>query len=80
MDTSAIMVNTSITKTSSLFEKQRGAQHGPGESLWVGDSIWLTGWLTLRVLCTTELPKEEEAPVPTNAPFYKGGPSNWNPD
>ena len=37
MVTSAIMVNTSITKTSSLFVKNKGMPGmGPGEDSWEG--------------------------------------------
>ena len=47
MDTGAITMNMSITKTSSLFvKKQRSAWHVPGESLQEGTQYgWLDGLL-----------------------------------
>ena len=49
IDTGTITVNTSITKTSSFFDEQRGAWHGPGESLWRRTQY---GWLVNSRECS----------------------------
>ena len=67
MGTSAMMVNTSTTETSSLFlEKQRSARHGPSESFWEG--------LNMAGLMATW----KEALYTLDVPIYRVGAPKWD--
>ena len=64
------MVNISITRTNNLFYEQRGAWHGPRESLRRGTQY---NWLIQEVLCTMESCLEKEHQSPWTHPFIVGG-------